>query len=175
MKISHLIFPLYFLLNISSAADVRGQTSGDTLLWGRRQRILKMKEEFIVNRVPFAAQEKENFLKLLREFEQRRAGLMRQLRENRRLLGPEFSALPSEEINRLLDQRMNLERLLMEEKERYLKSLRQMFLPERVMEILRAEREFMRSMLHKMKDFPHDRDEPGPPPPPHHPHHRPGR
>jgi len=176
MKRLLLLFSLPAALNIGSVSEAEAQGPADTLKWGGRLRILRMKEEFILNRVPFNTQETENFVKILREFEQRRAGLMRQIRENRRRLGPETGTLSSDEINRLLDQRMNLERLLLEEKERYIKNLRQMFPAERVMEILRAEREFMRSMFHKLKDFPHDRDEPGPPPLPHHrPQFRPGK
>lgn len=175
MKKSLFVLSLFALLHSSVIRDACAQMPGDTLQMGRRQRILRMKEEFILNRVPFADKEKENFLKILREFEQRRTGLMRQMRENRHLLAPNSKSLTSEEINRLLDQRMNLERLMTEEKERYLKSLRQLFPPERVVEILRAEREFMRSMFHKIKDFPHDRDEAGPPPSSRPPHHRPTR
>lgn len=156
-------------------SSVQGQRPHDSLGIGGRERILKLKEEFILKRIPFSAQESENFTRVFREFEQRRRGLMRQLRENRFRLGTEGEKLSSDDINRLLDQRLNLERLLLEEKERFIKNLRQIFPPERVMEILRAEKEFMRTMLHKMKEFPPDIDEPGPPLPPHHPHHRPGR
>lgn len=175
MKTTFLYIFHSALFIVGTVSVASAQKPGDTLKWAGRQRILKMKEDFILNRVPFTPQETENFLKILRKFEQRRAGLMKQLRENRRRLGPESGVLSSDEINRLLDQRMNLERLLLEEKERYIKTLRQMFPAERVMEILRAEREFMRSMFHKLKDFPHDRDEPGPPPPHHPPYRRNGK
>lgn len=136
---------------------VQGQT--DSMGQGRL-RLIQEKERFILDKVPFLDSERESFIKIFREAEQKRMGLHRHMRETRRRLAEEADKLKDEELNRLLDYRMNLERLLLEEREKYQKALRQTFPPSKVLEIFQAEREFMKRLHHRLRDFPE-----GPPPP----------
>lgn len=154
-----------------------GQNSGaDSLRVRGREKILKVKEEFMLQNLHLNDKETEAFLKAMREFEQKRTALRHQLRQVRRQMQRNKSILTTEELNRLLDLTMNLERQLQEERERYLKSLRQIFPPQKVLNILHLERTFMESLWQRLgENRPGEMEAPLPyrrlvPPKPRYPH-----
>lgn len=117
----------------------------------------------MLQHLKLADKEAEAFLKILREFEQKRMALRHQLRQVRRQLQRNKNMWTTEELNRLLDQTLNLERQLQEERERYVKSLRQMFPPQKVLDILQLERTFMESLWQRIKENkPDEMDAPTP-------------
>lgn len=162
---------------VSAGIGALGQNSGaDSLRERGREKILKLKEEFMLQNLQLTDKETEAFLKAMREFEQKRMVLRQQLRQVRRQMQRNRSMLTAEELSRLLDQTMNLERQLHEERERYIKSLRQMFPPQKVLDILHLERTFMESLWQRIRDNgPRDMVAPAPqhrfgPPRPRYPH-----
>jgi Spy/CpxP family protein refolding chaperone len=157
MKMKHLPIVFFAVLIGFGAAYAQRQAPGAA----QSNRLEQLKIAFLTRQIDLTAEEAQQFWPLYNEYQKALAEQRDDRRENFGIERPDIETMTAEEINNLIDERMQQAVDIHESRIAFLQGIREFLPPLKVARYFKAEEQFKRQVLERLRERQESRARPG--------------
>jgi Spy/CpxP family protein refolding chaperone len=152
------LLPLLFLLMLGFVAGhAQRQAPGAA----QANRVEQLKIAFLTRQIDLTAEEAQQFWPLYNEYQKTLAEQRDDRRESMGNERPDFESMSADEINRLIDERMQQASAIHEARVAFLQGIREFLPPVKVARYFKAEEQFKRQALARLRERQEGKARPG--------------
>lgn len=157
MKMKHLPILVFVVLLGFEAAYAQRQAPGAA----QTNRVEQLKIAFLTRQIDLTAEEAQQFWPLYNDYQKTLAEQRDDRRENFGNERPDIESMTADEINRLIDERMQQAAAIHEARVSFLQGIREFLPPVKVARYFKAEEQFKRQALERLRERQEGRGRPG--------------